>query len=119
MERSGGAVLLALDQTPPLHAHRPAADVLFRSVAETYGSRALGLVLTGMGQDGLMGCEDIASAGGRVIVQDETSSVVWEMPGLVARAGLADSVLPLTDIAGELLRRTARVTAAADGRGVA
>jgi two-component system, chemotaxis family, protein-glutamate methylesterase/glutaminase len=117
LRRSGSAVL-ALDQAPPLHGHRPAADVLFKSVAAAYGSRALALILTGMGQDGLRGCEDITAAGGRVIVQDEPTSVVWEMAGLVARAGLADAVLPLGDLAPELTRRTARATAS-DDRGVA
>jgi len=118
VSRSNGAAVLALDQTPPLHAHRPAADVLFQSVADAYGSRALALVLTGMGQDGLKGCEEITAAGGRVLVQDEATSVVWEMPGLVARAGLADAVLPLTAIASELTRRTTRSTAS-DDRGAA
>jgi two-component system, chemotaxis family, protein-glutamate methylesterase/glutaminase len=116
--RRSGTTVLALDQAPPLHSHRPAADVLFKSVAATYGSRALALILTGMGQDGLRGCEDITAAGGRVVVQDEASSVVWEMAGLVARAGLADAVLPLADLAGELTRRTTRA-AASDDRGVA
>jgi two-component system chemotaxis response regulator CheB len=121
VQRRNGTTVLALDQTPALHAHRPAADVLFRSIAQTYGSRALGLMLTGMGQDGLTGCEAITAAGGRVLVQDEATSVVWEMPGMVARAGLADAVLPLGEIAAELVRRTTRATvsAAADGRGVA
>jgi two-component system chemotaxis response regulator CheB len=118
LRRNGTSVCL-LDQDAPVHSHRPAADVLLKSVAESYGSRALALVLTGMGQDGLRGCEDITAAGGRVIVQDEATSVVWEMAGLVARAGLADAVLPLGDIAGELVRRTARTAAAADGRGAA
>jgi two-component system, chemotaxis family, protein-glutamate methylesterase/glutaminase len=118
IERRNGAAICMLDQQPPLHAHRPSADTLFESVAGAYGSRALAVVLTGMGQDGLSGCEHIAAAGGRVIVQDESSSVVWEMAGLVAKAGLADAVLPLADLAGELIRRTAR-TAAADGRGAA
>ena len=117
LKRNGPAVI-ALDQGPPLHAHRPAADVLFGSVADAYGSRALALVLTGMGQDGVKGCEDITSTGGRVLVQDEATSVVWEIAGLVARAGLADAVLPLGAIAGELTRRTAR-SAATDDRGAA
>lgn len=116
--RRNGAALLALDQGPPLHAHRPAADVLFQSVADAYGARALGLVLTGMGQDGLKGCEDITVAGGRIVVQDEATSVVWEMAGLVARAGYADAVLPLDAIATELSRRTSRAATAGD-RGAA
>ena len=111
-------MVLSLDQTPPLHAHRPAADVLFQSVADAYGSRALALVLTGMGQDGVKGCQDITAAGGRVLVQDEATSVVWEMAGTVARAGLADAVLPLSAIAAELTRRTAR-SSASDDRGAA
>lgn len=118
VQRRSGSTVLALDQGPPQHSHRPAADVLFKSVSEAYGSRALGLVLTGMGQDGLRGCEDITSGGGRVLVQDEATSVVWEMAGLVARAGLADAVLPLDAIAAELSRRTTRTTAA-DDRGAA
>ncbi|HUQ88843.1 MAG TPA: chemotaxis response regulator protein-glutamate methylesterase [Vicinamibacterales bacterium] len=118
VSRSNGVAVLALDQTPPLHAHRPAADVLFQSVADAYGSRALALVLTGMGQDGVKGCEEITTAGGRVLVQDEATSVVWETAGLVARAGLADAVLPLGAIAGELTRRTTRSSATND-RGAA
>jgi two-component system chemotaxis response regulator CheB len=108
VRRQPGQIVAVLGQEPPEHSHRPAADVLFRSVAEVYGSRALGLVLTGMGEDGRRGSEEIVRAGGRVIVQDEASSVVWEMAGRVANAGLADAVLPLTAIAGELVRRTSR-----------
>ena len=117
--RRAGTSVCVLDQEPPVHSHRPAADVLFKSVAAAYGSRALAMVLTGMGQDGVRGCEEITAAGGRVIVQDETTSVVWEMAGLVAKAGLADAVLPLADLAGELVRRTARTPVTADGRGAA
>jgi len=60
-----------------------------------------------MGQDGSKGCEALAAAGASVIVQDEATSVVWGMPGFVARAGLAEKVLPLDEIAGEILRRVA------------
>jgi two-component system chemotaxis response regulator CheB len=94
-------------QEPPENSCRPAADVLFRSVARAYGPSALAVVLTGMGQDGLRGCEAIRAAGGRVVVQDETTSVVWGMPGFVARAGLADRVLPIGQIAPEIVRRVA------------
>ena len=85
---------------------RPSVDVLFRSAAALYGGGVLAVVLTGMGQDGLLGCERIREAGGQIVVQDEASSVVWGMPGAVCRAGLADAVLPLADITNEILRRT-------------
>jgi two-component system chemotaxis response regulator CheB len=96
---------IVLNQNPPENSCRPAADVLFRSVAQTFGPNVLAVVLTGMGQDGLRGCEVIRAAGGQVIVQDEATSVVWGMPGFVARAGLADRVLPLGLIAPEIVRR--------------
>jgi two-component system chemotaxis response regulator CheB len=102
VKKAPGGVVAVLDQEPPQHSHRPAADVLFKSVAATYGPRGLGVVLTGMGQDGLRGSEEITRAGGRVLVQDEASSVVWEMGGLVVNAGLADAVVPLAQVASEL-----------------
>jgi two-component system, chemotaxis family, protein-glutamate methylesterase/glutaminase len=99
------AVRLRLHQGPPENSCRPSVDVLFRSVAETYGAGTLAVVLTGMGQDGLRGCERIRDVGGQVLAQDEATSVVWGMPGLVARAGLADQVLPLDQLAPEIVRR--------------
>jgi two-component system chemotaxis response regulator CheB len=99
----GRTVRAQLSQDPPENSCRPAVDVLFRSVAAVYGPDALAVVLTGMGQDSLRGCEAIRAAGGRVLVQDEASSVVWGMPGSVARAGLADRVLPLASVADEIL----------------
>ena len=92
-------------QAPPENSCRPAADVLFRSAAEIFGAQALGVVLTGMGQDGLVGCQAIRAAGGRVVVQDEETSVVWGMPGAVFRAGLASKALPIDKIAAEIVRR--------------
>ncbi len=103
--RDGGHVRIQVDQNPPVNSCRPAADVLFKSVAQAFGPAALAVVLTGMGQDGLRGCEAIKEAGGQVIVQDEPSSVVWGMPGFVARAGLASRILPLSLIAPEIVRR--------------
>jgi two-component system chemotaxis response regulator CheB len=102
---AGTKMLIELNQNPPENSCRPAVDVLFRSVARTYGAAALGVVLTGMGQDGFRGCEHLRQAGAQIIVQDEASSVVWGMPGFVARAGLADQVLPLQQIAGAIVRR--------------
>ncbi len=97
---------VALHHGAPENFCRPAVDVLFRSVAELYGASTLAVVLTGMGQDGLLGVQRIRAAGGQVIVQDEATSVVWGMPGAVARAGLADAVLPLENVAAEVLRRS-------------
>ena len=102
--KQGADVRVHLHEGPPENSCRPAADVLFRSVARVYGAGTLGLVLTGMGQDALLGSRAIVDAGGSVIVQDEATSVVWGMPGFVARAGLAREVLPLKEIAPALLR---------------
>jgi two-component system, chemotaxis family, protein-glutamate methylesterase/glutaminase len=102
--RRGGVTCVTLNQDPPENSCRPAVDALFRSVAEIYGSAALAVVLTGMGQDGLRGCEHVCARGGRVLIQDEATSVVWGMPGFVARAGLAERSLPLNGVAAELVR---------------
>ena len=105
LSRKIAAVHIQTNQDPLENSCRPAADVLFRSVSELYGPRTLAVVLTGMGQDGLRGCKTIREAGGQIIVQDEASSVVWGMPGSVAMAGLADQVLPLEQLAPEIVRR--------------
>jgi two-component system chemotaxis response regulator CheB len=83
---------------------RPAADPLFESAAAAFGNRVLGVVLTGMGHDGRDGAGHIVKAGGRVLVQDEASSVVWGMPGAVAQAGLAEAIKPLSDLGSTALR---------------
>jgi two-component system chemotaxis response regulator CheB len=102
---TNGGIQLATTEGPLVNSCRPAADVLFRSAAKCYGASVLAVVLTGMGQDGLDGCRDISAAGGRVIVQDRATSVVWGMPGQVAGAGLAELVLPVTEIGAEIVRR--------------
>ena len=79
--------------------------MLLRSVAQSFGADSLTVILTGMGQDGLRGCESLRTAGGQVLAQDEATSVVWGMPGFVAKAGLADRVLPLAILAPEIVRR--------------
>ena len=101
----GARVRVRLDDGPPENGCRPSADPLLRSLAEVYGPTALALVLTGMGHDALAGCQRVRARDGRVLVQDRESSVVWGMPGVVAAAGLAEAVLPLDQIAGELNRR--------------
>jgi two-component system chemotaxis response regulator CheB len=106
VRRMGLNLFLHVQEEPPENSCRPSVDVLFRSAALAYGPHVLAVVMTGMGQDGLRGCEWIKERGGRVLAQDEASSVVWGMPGYVAQAGLADKVLPLNQIAGEIIRQT-------------
>jgi two-component system chemotaxis response regulator CheB len=106
--RKGTETQLHMQQEAPENSCRPAADVLFRSVAAAYGARTLGVVLTGMGQDGMKGCEMLHQLGAPIIAQDEASSVVWGMPGAVSKAGLADKVLPLAEIA-EFICAQARI----------
>jgi two-component system chemotaxis response regulator CheB len=105
VRRVGLNRFLHLQDDPPENSCRPAVDVLFRSVATAYGGNILAVVMTGMGQDGLRGCKWIREKGGQIVVQDEASSIVWGMPGFVAQAGLADKVVPLDQIAGEIIRR--------------
>jgi len=99
-----GTFVTRLTDTPPENSCRPAVDVLFRSAAES-GAHTLAVVMTGMGSDGLHGARLIAARGGRILVQDEATSVVWGMPGAVAHAGLANSVHPLSTLAAEIIRR--------------
>jgi two-component system, chemotaxis family, protein-glutamate methylesterase/glutaminase len=105
VERVDGEARLKTYQAPPENSCRPSVDILFRSAAEVFGSHVLAVVMTGMGQDGLRGCERIHQAGGQILVQDEASSVVWGMPRLVAAAGLVDQELSLPELGPEILRR--------------
>lgn len=102
IRRTAGVVRVHLDEGPQENFVRPAVDALFRSAVELYGGAATALILTGMGSDGMLGCQALADHGGQVVVQDEASSVVWGMPGAVATAGFAHHVLPLEDIAGKV-----------------
>jgi two-component system, chemotaxis family, protein-glutamate methylesterase/glutaminase len=104
--KEGKEVRLQLNQAPQENSCRPAVDPLFRSVASVYGGRALGVVLTGMGADGLAGARLLHGAGSQILAQDQATSVVWGMPGAVSEAGLA-STWPLAAIADEILRRAA------------
>ncbi len=97
-----GKPVIRLDRSPPVNFCRPAADPMLRSIAEVYRGHVLALVLTGMGQDGLAGCRAVVDAGGTVLAQDQATSVVWGMPGVVATAGLCSAVLPLPAIAGHI-----------------
>lgn len=108
LRRTGNQITAVTDQGTPENSCRPAVDVLFRSCAQLFGSGVLAVVLTGMGQDGLRGCEAVRQMGGRVFAQDQGSSVVWGMPGAVSQAGLAHQILPLTQIPSEITREVQR-----------
>lgn len=105
VERRGDDTWVVPNDGEPENFCRPSADVLFRSAVTAFGGRLLGVVMTGMGNDGMAGCRAIRGAGGQVIVQDRETSVVWGMPSSVAEAGLAHQVLPLSGLAGEIVRR--------------
>jgi len=105
VRRDAAGYYAVLDQTPPINFCRPAVDPLFHSVAEATGGKALGVILTGMGHDGREGVRALRAAGGTIIAQDEATSIVWGMPGAVAEAGLADQILPLSEIGSDIVRR--------------
>ncbi len=107
----GAGLTLTLSKDAPENFCRPAVDPMLRSIVRAYGRKVLATILTGMGQDGLRGCQEVTAAGGVVIGQDEASSVVWGMPGAVAQAGLCSAILPLKEI-GPYIRKFALRTAA-------
>ena len=105
LQRVGQETVARLDQGERENSCRPAVDVLFRSVADLYGGGVLGIMLTGMGHDGLRGTEVLKAKGAYIMAQDRATSVVWSMPGAVAEAGLANSILPLDEMAAAILRQ--------------
>ncbi len=94
-----GAVVAHLSIQPMDRAHRPAADILFQSAAETYGGRVLGVVMTGMGDDGTQGCGWIKAQGGTVFTEAEKSCIIYGMPRSVVEAGMSDRAIPLDGMA--------------------
>ena len=100
-----GGVEISLLPAVPGNYCKPAIDRMFAGAAKAFGARAVGIVLSGMGEDGLAGAQAIAAAGGIVLVQDKSTSAVWGMPGAVVKAGLAALALPPDGLAFEVLRR--------------
>ncbi|MBT4890730.1 MAG: chemotaxis response regulator protein-glutamate methylesterase [Rhodospirillales bacterium] len=99
IKKSNNKYVVELDDSPPENFCRPAVDPMFRSVTRAFGGAVLGVVLTGMGNDGTKGGKDIIDAGGTIIAQDEESSIVWGMPGAVTDAGLCSKLVPIKEIA--------------------
>ncbi len=105
VRRSGSGLQIGLNEQPPEHGCRPAADVLFRSCATACGAQAVGVVLTGMGEDGTAGLRAMRRAGARILAQDRDTSVVWGMPGTAVKAGIVDEVLPLAQLPAAIVRQ--------------
>ena len=103
--RDGRRVTAHLDLRPLDTPHRPAVDVLFQSAADVYGSRTLGVVMTGMGSDGREGSAWIKAKGGRILTEAEASCVVYGMPRSVVEAGLSDSSVAIEEMAAAILER--------------
>jgi two-component system chemotaxis response regulator CheB len=103
LRRRGERVKVWLDEEPKSALHRPSADVLMASAAKVYGSRTLGVILTGMGADGVSGLRAIREAGGRALAESEETCVIYGMPKAAREAGVVDSMVPLHRIADEIL----------------
>lgn len=102
--RDGARYVCRLNDGPPVNRHRPSVDVLFRSVAANAGVNAIGVILTGMGDDGAKGLLEMREAGAPTIAQDEQTSVVWGMPGQAVKLGAADKIMPLDSIPAQIMR---------------
>jgi two-component system chemotaxis response regulator CheB len=108
LEQHGSRVRVRLDTAPAASGCLPSVDVMLGAVADVYGKSGLGIVLTGMGRDGLAGARSLAARGGVLLAQDRGSSAVWGMPGAVAGAGLASRIAPPADLAQFVVERARR-----------
>lgn len=105
LKRSGARYYVEIKEGPLVSRHRPSVDVLFRSVARYAGANAVGVIMTGMGDDGAKGMQEMKEAGASTIAQDEATSVVFGMPQEAIKLNCVDVIAPLEAIAGEVLRR--------------
>ena len=112
LKRSGARYYVEISDGPLVNRHRPSVDVLFRSTARYAGANAVGVILTGMGDDGARGLLEMHDAGAHTVAQDEASCVVFGMPAEAIKRGGVDRILPLDQIAGALLRAAATHTRA-------
>jgi two-component system chemotaxis response regulator CheB len=108
VQRQNDQVVLRITDDPPENSCRPSVDYLFRSVAEVYGGRAVGVIMTGMGNDGSLGCRRLKHCGASIIAQDAATCVVFGMPREPIEKGIADVVAPLGRIAAEIAQLTRR-----------
>lgn len=92
LKSNGASIQIELDKTPPRNSVRPAVDHLFESAAQVYGAKCLGVVLTGMGEDGRVGAQQIKEVNGGIVIQDRASCVVFGMPGSVHAVGAYDEI---------------------------
>jgi len=104
VERNGAQYICRLNDGERVNRHKPSVDVMFRSVAQNVGSNAIGIILTGMGDDGARGLLEMKETGAKTLVQDEKTSVVWGMPGAAAKLGAADKECPLNLIATNIMK---------------
>ncbi|MFN7952414.1 MAG: chemotaxis response regulator protein-glutamate methylesterase [bacterium] len=103
LRRNGAQYVCELSDGPPVNRHRPSVDVMFRSVAQSAGPNAIGVILTGMGADGAQGLLEMRENGAKTLAQDQASSVVWGMPGEAVKRGAVDAVVPLSQVARSVL----------------
>lgn len=104
VEREGGKAVVKLNQSPPLGGHRPAVDPLMESVARIFGSKAIGVILTGMGHDGAKGIQAIKRQNGQTIAEDQSTAVVFGMPKAAIELGVVDRITPITGVTAEILK---------------
>jgi two-component system chemotaxis response regulator CheB len=114
--RDGARYVCRLSDGPPVNRHRPSVDVMFRSVAQNAGPNAIGVILTGMGDDGARGLKEMHDAGAYTLAQDEKSSVVWGMPGEAVKQGGVDEIVDINDVTAAILRAVARGESKAYGK---